>query len=411
MPKVSIIVPFYNREKSLGWCISSILNQSFKNFELLLIDDGSTDASEQIAKNYAKLDSRIQLVHTPHSGVSAARNMGIFKSSGEYIQFMDSDDWIPYYFLDRLLSTMELYEADIVLCGINIVQKQGQSITKSGKLSYEALGEECVWEHEQLWDNMARVFWQTGMMEGPCNRIYRASLIKKHSVKFPEDMSYGEDCVFNLFCYNYAKRVVFLSDLLYYYVQHEEQSWTKIPKKCFFRNQVRQVELMREMMQQNHSFTQENKRFWANYCAAQVTRVLETLKEGVWKGTKLERKQEILSIVQNKNVQIALTQIDWISGTLSSSVGEKIKNCDVGGIARLCEQDEVCHYRQSVVCPGKINCCLVELMHGLQRIPIKWIKKWAKVLELNLSTVGIKVTLHRMRHKLFHKAIDMKKNK
>lgn len=116
MPKVSVIVPVYNVEKLLERCLNSVLNQSFQDFELLLIDDGSKDSSGQICDNYAKKDQRVRVWHIPNGGQSAARNLGIDNVYGTYIAFIDSDDFVELDYLEQLYQPMVEYEADVVSC-------------------------------------------------------------------------------------------------------------------------------------------------------------------------------------------------------------------------------------------------------------------------------------------------------
>lgn len=116
MPKVSVIVPVYNVEKLLERCLNSVLNQSFQDFELLLIDDGSKDTSGQICDNYAKKDQRVRVWHIPNGGQSAARNLGIDNVYGTYIAFIDSDDFVELDYLEQLYQPMVEYEADVVSC-------------------------------------------------------------------------------------------------------------------------------------------------------------------------------------------------------------------------------------------------------------------------------------------------------
>lgn len=116
MPKVSVIVPVYNVEKLLERCLNSVLNQSFQDFELLLIDDGSKDSSGQICDNYAKKDQRVRVWHIPNGGQSAARNLGIDNVYGTYIVFIDSDDFVELDYLEQLYQPMVEYEADVVSC-------------------------------------------------------------------------------------------------------------------------------------------------------------------------------------------------------------------------------------------------------------------------------------------------------
>ena len=116
---ISIIVPVYNTEKYLDQCIQSILSQTYTDFELLLIDDGSTDSSGVICDRYAEQDSRVRVFHKPNGGVSSARNIGLDNTKGEWITFLDSDDWIAPSMLDEVYKTAMVNDADMVFVDIN----------------------------------------------------------------------------------------------------------------------------------------------------------------------------------------------------------------------------------------------------------------------------------------------------
>ena len=123
-PLISIIVPIYNVEKYLSRCINSVLSQTFPDFELLLIDDGSTDKSGYICDGYAQKDSRIKVFHIENGGVSAARNYGLDNARGEWITFVDADDWIDKDMYYKLYNEAILSEADIVICDFYIYYNQ-----------------------------------------------------------------------------------------------------------------------------------------------------------------------------------------------------------------------------------------------------------------------------------------------
>ena len=118
---ISIIVPIYNSEKYLERCINSILNQTYTNFELILINDGSKDSSLKICRKYASKDNRIVVIDKENEGVSIARNMGIQRAKGELISFVDADDYIEKTFLEDMLNVMSKYNVDYVTCGYNRV--------------------------------------------------------------------------------------------------------------------------------------------------------------------------------------------------------------------------------------------------------------------------------------------------
>ena len=115
--KISVIVPIYNTERYLSECIDSIIRQTYRNLEIILVDDGSTDKSFTICNNYAMLDERIQVVHQANQGVSAARNNGLSRASGDLISFVDSDDTLDDDMYELLVRVIEEYNADIVHCG------------------------------------------------------------------------------------------------------------------------------------------------------------------------------------------------------------------------------------------------------------------------------------------------------
>ena len=116
MPQLSVIVPIYNAEKFLMRCVNSILDQKFKDFELILIDDGSSDASPEICDEIIKNDNRIVVIHQDNAGVAAARNIGIEIATGNYIAFVDSDDFIEEEMYFSMINIAEKYNCDVVMC-------------------------------------------------------------------------------------------------------------------------------------------------------------------------------------------------------------------------------------------------------------------------------------------------------
>lgn len=125
MIKISVIVPVYNTELYVKKCIDSILNQTFHEFELILLDDGSTDKSKEICNGYAKMNKNIRVIHSEHKGVAEARNNGLKEAFGEYITFIDSDDWIDKRYLETLYRLQETHHADLIISsGINVIDQK-----------------------------------------------------------------------------------------------------------------------------------------------------------------------------------------------------------------------------------------------------------------------------------------------
>jgi len=174
--QISVIVPVYNVEKFLAKCINSILNQTEKDFEVILVNDGSKDASGEICDSYARQDKRIRVFHRNNEGVSVARNYGIKQAKGKYIVFVDSDDWIEEYYLECLLKNMK---------------PKGMSIC-SYYPSDKKEGIECMSREEA----QLSVYSSFGMGGVPYAKMFDAELIKTENIKFIDEIGICEDLIF-----------------------------------------------------------------------------------------------------------------------------------------------------------------------------------------------------------------------
>lgn len=189
-PYVSVVLPVYNAECYLRECINSILNQSYSNFELIIINDGSTDSSLSICKEYEILDSRIILYNQENHGVSFSRNIGIENSKGEYICFVDSDDVLNRESLENRVKGIG--ENDLYIGKYEIIDSAGNKkgeMPFDGKV-YEWIGEDCL---KYLFAHSG--FGYQGYL---WNKLFRNSIIKKNILSFDENISYNEDCLFVL---------------------------------------------------------------------------------------------------------------------------------------------------------------------------------------------------------------------
>ena len=209
MVKVSIIVPVYNAEDVLPRCIDSIINQEYKDFELLLINDGSKDESGNICDAYARKDPRIRVFHKENTGVSDTRNLGIDEAQGEYIQFLDADDWITPDSTKELVRAMEAYQPQLVIA--DFYRVVGNNIARKGSiLSSEVLTQkefaECMMESPA--DYYYGVIW---------NKLYRRDILDKFHLRMDKSLSFCEDFVFNLEYYLHCDTIYPLQVPVYYY--------------------------------------------------------------------------------------------------------------------------------------------------------------------------------------------------
>ena len=206
---VSIIVPVYNCEDRIRRCVESIIRQSYKNIEVLLVDDGSTDESGRICEEYAAADKRVCVFHQKNAGVSAARNKGITLAKGQYIQFVDSDDYIAEDMTERLVESIKQNGTSCSICGYVYIQ---------GKQIHEVqLREHYSIAPDELESECPGIFGKN-ILNPPWNKLYIREEIDSY---FDENLSLGEDLLFNLAYLKKAKKVSFVGVCPYYYIENE----------------------------------------------------------------------------------------------------------------------------------------------------------------------------------------------
>jgi glycosyltransferase involved in cell wall biosynthesis len=212
--KISIIVPVFNLEHLLPKCIDSILDQSFKDFELILVNDGSTDKSDEICDQYANKDQRIKVIHKQNGGVSSARNAGLEAAKGKYIGFVDSDDYINKHMYEILYNKAIKYSSDIVICGYEEVY-EGQYHT-TDKLESNNVNKHFnnVDALKQMYLN--KLLYITFVV--PWNKLYKRSLFQ--DVKYKVRNIYDDETVIHKVLYNSTK-ITYTDSRLYYYTQRD----------------------------------------------------------------------------------------------------------------------------------------------------------------------------------------------
>ncbi len=216
MEKVSVVVPVYNVEGDIRACVESIIGQTYKEWELWLIDDGSKDESPAICDEYEKLDSRIHVVHKKNAGVSAARNSGLNCATGEYVLFVDSDDYLEKNTIQTLVNTAQKAEADIVICGFFYWVMRNKTVVKNvPTCSYEGSGTEFLEKH------FIDVF-QKEFFNPPWNKLIRRNILEQNGIRFNEQFSICEDMAFSIQTLEKCNKIVILQEALYNYIYKEQ---------------------------------------------------------------------------------------------------------------------------------------------------------------------------------------------
>ncbi len=212
-PMVSIIVPVYNAEQYLRRCVDSILNQEYTNFELFLVNDGSTDSSGDICEEYGDKDPRVIVIQKENTGVSDSRNQALNRARGKYLQFLDSDDWITPDATRLFVRAAEEYGCDMVIS--DFYRVVGERLSPKGDIE-----EEGVLTQEEF---------AAHMMENPAdfyygvlwNKLYRRDIVEEHKLRMDTNINWCEDFLFNLEYIRYAKVFYALHAPIYYYVKRK----------------------------------------------------------------------------------------------------------------------------------------------------------------------------------------------
>lgn len=212
MPLVSVVVPVYKVEQYISRCIESILNQTHQNLELILVDDGSPDRSGEICDEYALKDSRIKVIHTPNGGVSRARNTGLACATGEYLLFVDSDDWVEKCHVEKLLP---VDGEDLVYGGTKLFKNAVLFDVRTPN-AYVATREEWTLDYAGFLSRGLNIFFIH-----PC---YRLSVIRDHNLRFDTSINCGEDGLFNVMFLEYCRKIRYSDTSTYCYEDGDDTS-------------------------------------------------------------------------------------------------------------------------------------------------------------------------------------------
>ena len=207
MPKLSIIVPVYKVEQYIHKCVDSILNQSFTDFELILVDDGSPDNCGKICDEYAAKDKRVRVIHKENGGVSQARNLGIDEAKGEYISFIDPDDWVDLDMYEKLFSFVDQNELDVAC--FEVYEVKGSKCSASFRFN-----EDKVMDGQTALKNILVDI----IDNSPCNKVYKKTVWE--GVRFPVGRRFEDVATIYKTFHNSAK-VSYMKKAFYYYLKRE----------------------------------------------------------------------------------------------------------------------------------------------------------------------------------------------
>lgn len=231
-PKISVIIPVYNVEKYLRKCLDTIILQTYNNLEIICVNDGSTDGSEQILNEYAQKDSRIIVRNQENLGQSAARNKGLEIATGEYISFIDSDDWVSLSFYQKFVNALTLTNSDIDIYMFN-------AQIRPVKQSLSDISEKHIFNIKKWKIQNNKLLYSVNDCSNPfdanmsaCNKIYKKTYLDYLNLKFEENLIF-EDKVFHFESFLRTKKIYINNDSLYHYRQHIDSTMHTIKNNVF----------------------------------------------------------------------------------------------------------------------------------------------------------------------------------
>ena len=230
--KVSIIVPIYNAELYLSRCLDSLINQTYKNIEVICVNDGSIDRSLEIAMTYRQQYSEIIVINKPNTGVSDSRNLALQQATGDYVMFVDSDDWISPNMVKHLLKEAVTYNAELIMCGYSREYKdrtKEKVFELPNRVIYE--NDDLNQLHRQLFGPLNHELGNPESLDAigtVWGKLYDMSILRKYDLKFVDLKIIGsnEDGLFNVGVFEYLTKVVFINQSLYHYWKENSSSIT-----------------------------------------------------------------------------------------------------------------------------------------------------------------------------------------
>lgn len=297
MPKISIIVPVYKSEKLLVRCINSILSQNFSDFELILVNDGSPDDCPKICDDFAKYDKRVVVIHKKNGGVSSARNKGIELAKGEFITFIDSDDYILPNMLSDFMSVVNHNEdIDLLLSGLTMKIYNNDTLIKT--IPYEMMSKH--YNTKTLLEGLD-VEYKLINISGPTSKLYRKNILTTNKIYFDEEMDLGEDTYFNLCYLEHCKKIVSVNGIYYHYMRQNKDSLFSKYHKDTLEIQEKVFGKMRDLIIKNNCHTKCRYNFEKMYYNILISTLSKEFQNPEKNDIK-SLKRIIKQIIHDKNI-------------------------------------------------------------------------------------------------------------
>ena len=325
MPKISVITPVYKVENYLRKCIDSILEQTFTDFELFIVDDGSPDNCGIIADEYEKKDVRVHVIHKENGGAPSARNAGIENASGEYFYFPDSDDWLEPGYLRELYDIAEKTKAELVISGFVMEYYENNK-----NQSYFVSMPEMNYNNQQLVRSNLHKYFNNMMMAVPWNKLYRASYIVEHGLRFPnlkwDDLHFNMDVIMDI------EKVAICNSTGYHFFRSRPGSeTTTVFDGMLYKKRREQFEHILKVYK--HWGIKNNREISSTIYGYYASRLVQCVQEAAMSNS--EQKEEIIKNILNDPLTEKALRVGYIESKPLAIVARTMKNKDIKGCIRF----------------------------------------------------------------------------
>lgn len=290
---VSIILPVYNAEDYLEKCIQSILNQEYKNIELIIVNDGSTDNSDYVCRKFSKSDQRVRYYLQENSGPSVARNKGIEIAAGEYVQFIDADDYLEINSIETLVTNIE--DSDLVIAGYRNVYSENEN-KKSINVQPSKTS---LYPKETFLDIFGDIL-EKQLFHYTWHKLYRTEIVKQ--IKFLDEMKIGEDLIFNLDYMDIAENITLINEVVYNHIWYNQTSTTKAYHDNLFLTRKMMHERLASFLIRYDKFYGKNKKIIEELYANRIIACFSNINKDSSPLSYQERVNEIKLITDDKSV-------------------------------------------------------------------------------------------------------------
>lgn len=294
---VSIIVPVYNVEKYLSRCVESLIAQTYREIEIILVDDGSRDNSGKLCDEWAKKDSRIKVVHKMNGGLASARNAGLQHANGQYICFVDSDDWVHEQYVGKQYDVLKKYHADISVCSHSI------------EFVNDHISQPVVFQIEECFERqrMAEGIYlleDVDVFNTVWNKMYSRKSIG--DLLFELNSEPGEDLLFNVECFINVNKIVVMPDVLYFYMRQDEMTLTSKYKKGLFELSQKFNRVQKKLYE---TYNMVGTEYYSTYTKAYIYRMFTCIPNMYRKNsdmTSLQREEVFGKLKEDKDLLLYL---------------------------------------------------------------------------------------------------------